>query len=187
MAHGRKLAALAVFVLAAPFHTLIAQAAASAPRLEFGFDLGLLWQKTDNGGSYLIASMPLDGVRVGFVSTGSTMFEFKGSLSFVNGNDQTSYDLGLEPRVLFRLGPGTGLHSQMGPYVFLGAPLSLVGENGGVIPNVEGGIGMRQQWGRSSAMRFEAFVRYRFESDFDCCFFPHALQVGGRIGPSFWH
>jgi hypothetical protein len=145
---------------------------------EFGVDVGVVYSKPSGlDGSFLIGT-PVD-VRVGFASSGQMMFEPRFSLLFLSGSGSTLTlaDLGLN--VLF------GSNHRSGMYLTAGGAMTFAsgGGNSATGFSVNGGIGTRSGQG-NGGVRLEGFVRYDLESiDLGR---PNTLNIGARIGLSFW-
>jgi hypothetical protein len=159
------------------------------PKHEFGVDVFAAYQKPSGGSGGLLVATPVD-VRVGFVSSGSMMFETRSSFSFASGGGTF---IGFNPgvNVLFRIGQGTGNHNLMGRYFTVGADINvqsfkitgLPSASGAVIA-INGGVGTRMAYG-SAATRIELFGRYLLKNT--KLGSPNTLQVGARLGLSLWH
>ena len=175
----RKLISGAVLVASLVGIPAVAAAQHGDAKHEFGVDLGIVYTKESNVDGIFSIGTPVD-VRVGFVSSGSMMFEPRFSLLFLSqsGNSGTLADLGVN--VLF------GKDQRAGMYFTAGGSMLLASGGGSTATgfSVNGGIGTRSGYG-SGALRLEAFVKYDLESaDFGRL---NTLNIGARVGLSLWH
>ena len=191
MRFPRKLLAFAALAAAATAH------AQNAPKHEFGIDLVIASVKptSDDVPSALIprtllATTPLD-VRIGFLAQGRMMLETRFGFSYVKvgdtddneGGSALEFTPGLN--LMFRLGKGSGLHNQMGPYFTVGGTFDISkssGEETTKQPGINVGLGTRIAWG-SAAFRPELIFAKVFETDDSF----GATVFGVRLGLSFFH
>jgi hypothetical protein len=159
----------------------------ASPSHEFGADIALGFLSQSNAGasqSGLFIGTPVD-LRVGFMSHSNMNFEMRTTLQLSTaGSTSYSFDPGVN--VLFKMGQGTMTHNT---YWTVGADANLVNtgaaaNNTGVVPAINGGIGIRRPWG-SAAWRLEGGVRYQFKNTNVSNF--SEIQIGVRAGVSLWH
>jgi hypothetical protein len=177
------LALLAMVALPLEAQRRRARAAAPPPRLEFGADLVVGYERSSYEGqdeSYVRAQFPFD-VRVGYALDGRATVELRGSLDFQSGTGAgggASYTARPGLNVTYGLGGGS---SRGGLYATLGAA-AVVSHYGGTSATqaaINGGVGTR--WRK---FRGEAFVANAFESATAGA--PNELTVGVRLGLSIW-
>jgi hypothetical protein len=164
-------------------------AMSGGPSHEFGVDLAFGFASysppspaTSQSGLAILT--PVD-LRVGFMSHSNMNLEMRTTLQ-LNTAGTTTYNFDPGVNVLFKLGQGT---MQNNTYWTVGADASLINNgaptnNTGVVPAINGGIGIRRPWG-SAAWRLEGTVRYAFKNS-DVQNFT-TLQIGVRAGISLWH
>ena len=168
---------------------------AQAPRHEFGVDMGIASTKFDGGdGRVLQVGMPID-VRVGFVTATPLMFETRFNLSYVGTDDFSLLTFAPGVNALWRLGPGTGMANQMGPYLTGGVSLEYARFSNDFDDESESatqfginvGVGTRLGWG-TAAFRPELFFAQNFESgdEEDLDYAPANSTIGLRLGISLW-
>ena len=168
---------------------------AQMPRHEFGVDLGIASTKYDGGdGRVLFIGAPID-VRVGFVTASPLMFETRLNLVYVSTDDGSLMSFAPGVNALWRLGPGTGLANQMGPYLTGGVSLEYSRISSDFDDESESatqfginvGVGTRLGWG-TAAFRPELFFQNNFasgdEDEFD--YIPSNSTIGLRLGISLW-
>jgi hypothetical protein len=146
---------------------------------EFGVDVGVVYSKPSGSDGFFQIGTPVD-VRVGFGSGGQMMVEPRFTLLFLAGSGETATvgDLGLN--VLF------GSNHRSGMYLTAGGAIMFAsgGGNSATGFSVNGGIGTRSGHGNGGT-RIEGFVRYDLEStDLGR---PNTLNIGARLGLSFWN
>jgi len=166
--------------------------AQAAPRHEFGVDVGLGLQSPSGGSTEFVIATPVD-VRVGFVSASRLSWEGRLALAYASkgfGNS-ASYALAPDVQALLKLGTGSGPHRLLGAYAtagagldFLDAPNGAGGTNSSAVFRLNGGIGDRLPLG-ADAWRIEGFLAYDFRNT--TIGTPGTLEVGVRLGLSFWH
>jgi hypothetical protein len=176
-------AGLAVVPALAQAQARSGMAMGGSPHHEFGVDIVAGLQSFGSGGgSGLFVGTPVD-VRVGFVSASNMSWEGRLNLSLATvGTTRYSFDPGAN--LLFKMGRGT---LQNNKYFTVGADLNIeqLGPGAsGVVPAINGGIGMRRPYGTGS-WRFEAFVRYLFKNTTVAP--ASEFQIGVRAGLSLWH
>ena len=144
--------------------------AQTPPKLEFGIDLGIASSKLDEVDDRILTiGLPVDA-RIGFVTASPWMIETRFGFNYVDTDLVTATSFTPGVNVLWRLGAGTGLANQMGPYITGGASLNYSKQRFfdeesesttqlGVIV----GIGTRLGWG-NAAFRPELFFQKGFES-----------------------
>ena len=192
----RKLVALAALgLLAAPAVARAQMHNAMDAKHEFGVDVGIGYTHfgsvggvscATNCGQFAITT-PVN-LRVGFVSSGNMMWEARSTLSFTSGGGTfINFDPGVN--VLFNWGHPTARNDNK--YFTVGADLGFVSNSpsggtstSGVMPGINGAIGMRSPYG-SGAIRLEAGVRYQFSNTTLGSF--SQFQVGALVGLSLWH
>jgi len=164
-----------------------ARGAMASPSHEFGADIALGFASLSANGtsqSGLFITTPVD-LRVGFMSHSSMNLEMRTTLNLSTiGTTTYSFDPGLN--LLFKMGAGTMTHNT---YWTVGADADIINNgaataNTGVVPAINGGIGIRRPWG-SAAWRLEGGVRYQFKNTNVQPF--NSLQIGVRAGVSLWH
>ncbi len=182
-----------VAVIAATAAAAAVAAAQAAPRHEFGVDLGLGLESPSGGSTQFVMVTPVD-VRVGFVSASPLSWEGRLTLLYASKGEpdgSAAYSLAPDVQALLKLGKGTGPGGMLGPYATVGAgldfrdaPKPLGGTNSSTVIRINGGIGDRLPFG-ADAFRIEGFLAY----DFKNTTLPTAgtLEVGARVGLSFWH
>lgn len=176
-------------LIAAP---AIAQAQAHAgmatPSHEFGVDIAAGYVSTTPTGGTAVGGLfigtPVD-LRVGFMSHSNMNFEMRTNIT-LNTQGSTTYAIDPGVNVLFKMGQGTMTHNT---YWTVGADASLNNNgaptnNTGVVPAINGGIGIRRPWG-SAAYRLEFGARYQFKDTNTSPF--TQIQIGVRAGISLWH
>lgn len=165
-------------------------AAPQAPGVkhEFGIDIGLAYAlASDLGGvdvgSGLRVGMPLD-VRLGWVPRGKLMFEGRVSIQADGIESRDLYLVTAGANVVYPFGKGT---HRRGTYLTGGAAVLLTGvqDQSGTGFSLNGAIGTRKPIGGNAAFRFEGGVRY--DTEVEDVFLPATLNIGGRVGISFWH
>src|SRR5688500_16833084 len=167
---------------------------AQTPRHEFGIDLGIASVKPDEGERALIIGTPVD-VRIGFVTASPRMLEPRSAFVYVGFDEGSVLSFTPGVNLLWRLGPGTGLANQMGPYVTVGGTAEYARFSSDAADESESvtqfglnvGIGTRLAWG-SAAFRPELFFAKTFESGEveDDDFVPAGTAFGLRVGISLW-
>jgi hypothetical protein len=168
---------------------------AQTPRHEFGIDLGIASAKPDDGERALVIGTPID-VRVGFVTASPWMLETRFSFEYIGVDEGSALSFVPGVNLLWRLGPGTGLANQMGPYVTVGGSAEYSRFSSDAADDSESatqfglnvGIGTRLAWG-TAAFRPELFFAKVFESgdiDDDEIFLPAGTAFGLRVGISLW-
>ena len=190
MTFARKLVGLAAI-------TALSATAVEAqmPSHELGIDLGIASTKYDGGdGRLLRIGTPVD-VRVGFVTSSPLMFETRFSLSYTGTDDASLLAFTPGVNVLLRLGEGTGLAKQMGPYLTGGVALEYARfstdfddeSESATQFGVNVGVGTRLGWG-TAAFRPELFFQQNFESgdELDLDHVPANSTIGVRLGISLW-
>ncbi len=174
--------------------TLPAMAVAqqAGPRHEFGVDVSLGLQSPSGGTTQFVLVTPVD-VRLGFVSAAPLTWEGRLTALYASkgfGNN-AEYSLAPDIQALLKLGKGTGPRGMLGPYATAGAgldfrdaPNGTGGTSSSVVFRLNGGIGDRLPFG-PDAFRIEGFVAYDFKNT--TIGVPGTLEVGARVGLSFWH
>jgi hypothetical protein len=167
---------------------------AQTPRHEFGIDLGIASTKVDDGDRLLMIGTPID-VRIGFVTASPWMLETRFGFEYVGADEGSLLSFRPGVNLLWRLGPGTGLANQMGPYVTVGGSVDYARFSSDAADESESatqlglnvGIGTRLAWG-SAAFRPELFFAKAFESGDieDDDFVPAGTAFGLRVGISLW-
>ena len=167
---------------------------AQTPRHEFGIDLGIASVKADEGERVLMIGTPID-VRIGFVTASPWMLETRFGFEYLGADDGSLLSFSPGLNLLWRLGPGTGLANQMGPYVTVGGNAEYARFSSDITDESESatqlgvnvGIGTRLAWG-SAAFRPELFFQKSFESGEveDDDFVPAGTAFGLRVGISLW-
>ena len=164
-----------------------AQGMGGMPHHEFGVDLALVYQSPSGGNGVFRIMTPVD-VRFGFVSSGKVSLEPRFVLNFASSSGSTVYNIGPDLNVLWKLGPGSGQHNLMGPYLTAGAGVNIIsfgsGSTSGATFTVNGGVGTRVPYG-SGAFRFEGFVAYTPKNS--SLGTANTLSIGVRSGISLWH
>jgi len=145
---------------------------------EWGVDVGIVYSKPSASPGVFQIGTPVD-VRVGLKSAGQMMLEPRFTFLFASGSGSTLTlaDLGLN--LLF------GSNHRSGMYLTAGGALTFAsgGGNSATGFSVNGGVGTRSGTGNGGT-RIEGFVRYDLESiDLGR---PSTLNIGARIGMSFW-
>lgn len=184
----RLISSVAVVAAAVAIPSLAA--AQAAPKHEFGVDVGLGLQSPSGGSTQFVLQTPVD-VRVGIVSASPLSWEGRLTLSYASkgfGSAGASYSLAPDIQALMKLGNSTatrGAYATVGAGLdFLDAPTSATTTSSSVVFRVNGGIGDRLPFG-SQAWRIEGFVAYDFKNT--TIGTPGTLEVGARVGMSFWH
>jgi len=184
-----------LFGLAAAGALFAGAVEAQMPSYEFGVDLGIVSSKFD-GADYRLLTIgaPLD-VRIGFVASGALSFEPRFSLLHVSSDGGSATSFNPSVNVLYRLGVGTGLHNQMGPYLTGGVGLNYSRFSDDDADESESdtqlgfnvGIGTRLGWG-NAAFRPELFFGMGMESGDEgtADFTPSVTMFGVRVGVSVW-
>jgi hypothetical protein len=164
--------------------------AQSAPKHEFGLDFVIGSLKSDGDDSRsLLMTTPFD-VRIGFLTQGPLMVETRFGFSYFRAGGGGGSALEFTPGInlMLRLGKGSGLHNQMGPYLTAGGSVDIARVSGGgdssteTQPGINVGLGTRMAWG-SAAFRPELFFAKVFETDETFA----ANVFGVRLGLSFFH
>jgi hypothetical protein len=184
-----------LFGLAAAGALFAGAVEAQAPTLEFGVDMGIISSKPDEGERELDILAPLN-IRVGIVSAGAFSFEPRFAFQYEKEDDGSQLILSPAVNALFRLGPGTGLHNQMGPYLTGGVGLNFFRVSDD--PSDESasatqltfnvGVGTRLAWG-NAAFRPEVFFGMGLEGgeqEAGSIFIPAETMFGLRLGVSVW-
>jgi hypothetical protein len=187
----RHISSVALVAAAAAIPALAA--AQAAPRHEFGVDVGLGLESPSGGSTQFVMQTPVD-VRVGLVSAAPLSWEGRLTLAYASkgfGAAGASYSLAPDIQALLKLGKGSGPRGMLGPYAtvgaglnFLDAPTSATTTSSSVVFRLNGGIGDRLPLG-SDAWRIEGFIAYDFKNT--TIGVPGTLEVGARVGLSFWH
>ena len=178
--------------IAAASVVLAATAQAQTPRHEFGVDMGIASIKYDGEDRFLRVAAPID-VRIGFVAASALSFETRFAFEYLRDDDASEMHLTPGINAIWKLGPGTGLANQMGPYITGGLSLEYFRESfedesdSATQFGANIGIGTRLGWG-STAFRPELFFHKGFEkgSETDDDFIPGLTAIGVRLGVSFW-
>ena len=163
-----------------------AQHSMENPKHEFGVDLAAVYSKESGSDGVFSIGTPVD-VRIGFVSSGALEVEPRFSFSYATGGGDNIYVFTPDINLLFGLSAD---HNKKGPYFTVGAGVDLAHASfGGVSSsasqfNFNGGIGTRVPY-ESAAFRLEAFARYNLKNTSKGL--PNELEIGARIGLSFWH
>lgn len=165
---------------------------AQTPRHEFGVDMAIASIKRDGSDRYLRVAAPID-VRIGFLTASPLMFETRFGFEYLRADEGSVMQLAPGINALWRLGPGTGLANQMGPYITGGVTLEYYRESfeGGSDSakqfGANVGIGTRLGWG-PAAFRPELVFQKSFESgnQTDGDFVPGLTAIGVRLGVSLW-
>lgn len=186
----RLISSVAVIAVAVAVPTLAA--AQAAPKHEFGVDVGLGLQSPSGGSTQFVLQTPVD-VRVGFLSASPLSWEGRLTLTYASkgfGNS-AAYSLAPDVQALLKLGKGSGPRNMLGAYATAGAGLDFLdapkiggGTNSSAVVRINGGIGDRLPFG-ADAWRIEGFVAYDFKNT--TIGLPGTLEVGVRLGLSFWH
>ena len=183
----------AVALVALP-HLALAQrnrapAASGGPKNEIGVDLGAAYSHIGSGCPTSCSGFgigtPVD-IRWGFLSNGPLSFEPRFTLNYISGFG--GHDLSFNPdlNVLYRMKRST---ARRGMYLTGGLGLAINNSaSGGPSTtatqfSLNGGVGKRIPM-ESNAWRVEGFLRYSFENTGKSL--PNRLDIGARLGMSFW-
>jgi hypothetical protein len=174
-------------------------AASSGPKNEIGVDLGAAYSHIGSGCTAdcggLGIGTPID-IRWGFMARGPLSFEPRFSLNYVSGLGSPDHDLTFNPdlNVIYRMGRST---ARRGLYLTGGLGLAInnfstttgTGNNQTTTSttatqlSLNAGVGKRIPM-ESNAWRVEGFLRYNLENSGKGL--PSRLDIGARVGMSFW-